>query len=78
MTEIQTIPKEDQYLLDAYYLGWDECRKQNAVNKAYMYVNKLEKNAYNLGWDHYIIGDDVRSVDYLSHEEIIKLIKAKN
>lgn len=31
--------------------------------------------AYQLGRDHAIIGDDVRSVDYLSNEEILNQIK---
>ena len=69
--------EEEQHLLDAYKLGWDESGKKSGENKSYMYVNRTEKKAYNLGWDHFIIGDDVRSVDYLSKEEILKQIKAK-
>ena len=37
--------------------------------------SELENRAYNLGRVHAIVGDDVKSVDYLSDEEIIKLIK---
>lgn len=35
-------------------------------------------SAYKLGSLHAIIGDDVRDVDYLTKDEILKMIKNKN
>lgn len=63
---------KDKELLDVYMWGFnDELEgKQKMWNP-----NPLLLKAYNLGRDHAIIGDDVRSVDYLSNEEILKLIK---
>ena len=40
--------------------------------------NSLENKAYKLGALHAEIGDDVRSVDYLSEEEILYIIKNNN
>ena len=37
----------------------------------------LGTSAYKLGALHAVIGDDVKSVDYLSDEEIVKMIKDK-
>lgn len=37
-------------------------------------MSRLITKAYQLGWNHSIIGDDLRSVDYLSEDEIIELI----
>lgn len=37
--------------------------------------NQLENKAYQLGIDHFIIGDEVKNIDYLSNIEILKLIK---
>lgn len=36
--------------------------------------DEVVRRAYSLGADHAIIGDDVRSVDYLSNDEIYKMI----
>ena len=36
------------------------------------------KTVYELGRDHAIIGDDIRSVDYLTNEEILSRIKLAN
>ena len=36
---------------------------------------ELENKAYKLGRIHAIVGDDCRSVDYLTDEEILDLIK---
>ena len=40
-----------------------------------VFESDLQKKAYKLGAQHAIVGDDVRSVDYLSNEEILGLIK---
>jgi len=37
----------------------------------------VDGRAYNLGALHAIVGDDCRSVDYLSDEQILKIIKKK-
>ena len=37
--------------------------------------DQKENVAYNLGSSHAMIGDDVRSVDYLSNEEILLMIE---
>ena len=39
--------------------------------------NKIENKAYNIGATHAIIGDDVKSVDYLSNDEILEIIKGE-
>ena len=39
--------------------------------------DELVKKAYAIGAAHALIGDDVRSVDYLTNEEILKLINKK-
>ena len=40
--------------------------------------NEFLNKAYNLGAQHAIIGDDVRSVDYLTEIEILIQIKINN
>ena len=37
----------------------------------------LVKNAYSLGADHAILGDEMTSIDLLTQEEILKLIRKK-
>lgn len=39
--------------------------------------DELSLKAYNLGATHAIVGDDIRSVDYLTNEEILNMIKNK-
>lgn len=58
-------------LLYYYYRGWkDEMYGSSSTLPEDVLINK----AYNLGAAHALIGDDVRSVDYLSDEEILKII----
>jgi hypothetical protein len=61
-------------LLEIYKRGWDECF--DGISHADEYEDPKERRAYQIGWNHYIIGDDVRSVDYLSEEEILKILNA--
>lgn len=67
----------DKELLEYYMQGFKDelyvkdCLVFNGVNKA----DKLQKIAYELGRIHAIIGDDIRSIDYLTEEEILKRIK---
>ena len=37
--------------------------------------NNLDGKAYNLGSFHAIVGDEVKSFDYLSDEQILKIIR---
>ena len=63
---------EDDNLLDWYMKGFDdELRGTSTVESE----NKIEMIAYRLGAQHAIIGDDVSSIDNLSNEEIISMIK---
>lgn len=55
-------------------LGFGEC--PDGKSSLENYSDPKERRAYQLGWDHYIIGDDVRSVDYLTDSEILHIINA--
>lgn len=59
--------REDK--LDLYMEGFND-ELYNKISQ-----EKMKIKAYRLGSLHAIIGDDVRSVDNLSDEEILKLIK---
>lgn len=61
----------DKILLEIYKTGFsDELDDKPAKN----YKGQLESRAYNLGRIDAIVGDDCRSVDYQSNEEILKSI----
>ncbi len=67
---------EDIILLQFYKKGFhDELNKKSSFNKAHPDINLLNNRAYILGCDHAILGDENRSFDYLSEEEILKQIK---
>jgi hypothetical protein len=62
----------DEELLGCYMHGFmDEL--DNNLN--YDFDSPIKNRAYNIGKSHALIGDDVRSVDYLSNDEIIKQIR---
>lgn len=62
----------DETLLEHYMWGFtDELDSKPSP----VFDDTLLTNAYKLGRDHAIIGDDVRSVDYLSNQEILRMIK---
>lgn len=63
----------DKELLEWYIQGFKDELLEEDRN-----VPKEFDRAYRLGQSHAIIGDDCRSVDYLSNEEILKLIKNEN
>lgn len=63
---------KDKELLEIYLKGFNDELYEKYFN---IYSDSLKARAYELGKDHAIIGDDVRSVDYLSNEEILNLIK---
>jgi hypothetical protein len=62
----------DEELLGYYMLGFEDELDNNHEQK---FDNPLMNRAYNLGRLHALIGDDVRSVDYLTNDEIIKQIR---
>jgi len=62
----------DERLLTWYIKGFeDELYGTTTVESDY----ELENVAYKLGAQHALTGDDMRDFDYLTHEEILKLIK---
>jgi hypothetical protein len=61
-------------LLKWYMKGFnDELKGSSTIESE----NKIEMIAYKLGAEHAIIGDDVSSIDNLSNDDIIKMIKNK-
>lgn len=64
----------DDELMGCYMHGFmDELDN----NVEYDFGSPIKNKAYGLGRSHAFIGDDVRSVDYLSRQEIINMIKQK-
>ena len=62
----------DEELLGCYMHGFmDELDN----NLDYEFDLPIKNRAYNIGKSHALIGDDVRSVDYLTNDEIIKQIR---
>jgi hypothetical protein len=62
----------DEELLGCYMHGFmDELDN----NLDYEFDSPIKNKAYNIGRAHAFIGDDVRSVDYLSNQEIINRIR---
>lgn len=62
----------DKSLLEWYMKGFNDELKGTSSTVS---DHEIENRAYGLGALHAVVGDDVRSVDYLSDEEILKLIK---
>ena len=65
---------KDEVLLDYYVKGFHD--ELWGTSRA-VPIDVEITTAYDLGCLHAIVGDDVRSVDYLSNEEILKQIKNK-
>lgn len=63
---------DDKTLIDAYLWGFTD---ELEGIKSTSIKDPLCIKAYRLGHDHAIIGDDVRSADYLTTEEILNMIK---
>lgn len=62
----------DDELMGCYMHGFmDEL--DNNVN--YDFGSPIKNKAYHIGRSHAFIGDDVRSVDYLSTKEIVETIR---
>lgn len=65
--------ESDEELLKIYMIGWNQC--YGGLNFKALFEVPLQKRAYQLGWDDYIIGDDVSSNDAQTEEEILNKIK---
>lgn len=65
----------DSNLYCVYLEGFSDELQGRKNCTYYNNVDPLFGKAYNLGALHAIIGDDCRSVDYLSFDEIIKMIR---
>ena len=62
----------DEELLGCYMHGFMD----ELDNKPdYDFGLPIKNRAYNIGRSHALIGDDVRSVDYLSNDEILNQIR---
>jgi hypothetical protein len=68
----QTMPK-DKKILKCYMEGFND--ELNQIHDEAKYKNEILKKSYILGGTHAVVGDDVRSVDYLTNEQILKIIK---
>ena len=66
----------DKLLLEVYNKGWLE-EKDIYTNKikATEYDIPILQTAYDLGRDHFLLGDDSTKYDLLTNEEILKIIK---
>ncbi len=69
------ISEEDELILQAYYMGWNDCPNNDKSNSCSFDENSILKTAYSIGWSDYITGDDVSSVDCQSDKEILESIK---
>jgi len=67
---------DDDKLLKFYYEGFSD-EIYGTVRDLTKGGDSLINKAYTLGRDHAILGDDVRSVDYMSESDILLLIKTK-
>ena len=62
----------DKELLEFYMLGFND--ELNGTSSVVPNSTLLTK-AYTIGANHAVLGDDVRSFDYLTDEQILKIIK---
>lgn len=60
----------DRQLLKEYYAGFIDSL-YNKIDK----IREIDNKAYRLGNLHAVIGDDVKSLDSLTQEEILKILK---
>jgi hypothetical protein len=61
----------DEYLLKCYVKGF---RNELHGERHEEHEEALAKKAYQLGCDHAIMGDNDPNIDYLSNDEILKMI----
>lgn len=64
---------DDKRLLEVYMAGFKDCGA--GTDNRCDYATGPERVAYNMGWVDYIVGDDVRAVDYQTDEQILARIK---
>lgn len=64
----------DKDLLDWYMKGFQDELHGTTTIESDEYLNNI---AYKLGSQHAIIGDDIPSLDLLTNEEILSIIKIK-
>ena len=69
------ISKEDKELLEYYKKGFEDELDGKDLSSEIEKKGTLHLSAYRLGALHALYGDDVRSLDYLSDNEILNLIK---
>lgn len=62
----------EQDLLAAFYEGFNH--ELDGVKKPNPNPNPLIEKAYLHGRGHAVLGEDIRSADYITHEQILKLI----
>lgn len=73
--KIQEMKKNNELII-AYKMGWNDCSTSSALKpEGKVFKDKGLEMAYQIGWSHYIIGDDVSSVDLKTEDEILKEIK---
>ena len=65
----------DIELLDIYIVGFND---ELWANPKLNYEDKLKQISYNEGRDATILGEDIRSVDYRTDQEILQIIKNKH
>lgn len=61
-------------LIDIYMEGWMDENDIYIGKKKPASYKGISKTAYDLGRSHYIMGDELSSIDNLTIEEIIKQI----
>ena len=66
----------DDLILKSYMLGWTDCFGGDKSNEMLFKNNSILEIAWNCGWDDYIAGDDVSSVDLQTNKQILKNIKS--
>jgi hypothetical protein len=67
--------EDDKTILETYMCGFNN---ELDVKERISDLSPLLLKAYNLGALHAVVGDDVRSVDYLSDVKILDMIKSSD
>jgi len=62
----------EQTLMTIFHHGWKNAFDNRDNEELYL---GIERTAYNTGWSHAIMGDDLSHIDYLTDDEIILRIK---
>jgi hypothetical protein len=64
----------DKELIQWYYKGFKD--ELNGCSTIMSQDNFLELRAYEIGANHAALGDEIKSFDNLTEEEILKIIKS--